>query len=439
MKIKKQTQNYIYNIIEDLKKKNSWEPEFIQIVKEVFHCIGPVLEKHPEYLKENVLGRMVEPERAIHFRVPWRDKDGNLQVNKGFRYQFNSALGPYKGGLRFHPSVNQSIIKFLGFEQVLKNSLTNLPLGGGKGGSDFNPKGKTDQEIFEFCRSFMTKLYQHIGPDTDIPAGDIGVGKREIGYLFGTYKNIKASFNSGVLTGKDSEYSGSLIRPEATGYGVVYFAKCMLSRDNLEIKNKKVIVSGYGNVAWGVCRKVCDLGGKVITISGSNGYVHDPEGVTSDEKFDYLLRMKNEDDTGLKEYAETFNCDFYPNEKPWKVKGDLAIPCATQNEIEEKDAQALVDNDVKYLIEASNMPLTSDAVKVLKEANVYIGPSKAANAGGVVVSSLEMTQNSLRLSWSADEILNKLEEIMTDIYHSCVDASHSYDLGYDLIAGANIA
>jgi len=439
MEMNQNVHEYIEKIIKDVEDKNAWEPEYIQAVKEVFHTIGPVLDKHPEFMEENVLGRMAEPEKGIHFRVPWRDKSGVLHVNKGFRYQFNSALGPYKGGLRFDPTVTQGIVKFLGFEQVFKNALTGLPLGGGKGGSDFNPKGKTDQEIFEFCRSFMTKLYHHIGPNTDIPAGDMGVGKREIGYLFGTYKNIKESFQPGVLTGKPLEYSGSLIRPEATGYGAVYFAQCMLNHRDLDIKDKKVLVSGYGNVAWGVCRKVCDLGGKVITISGSHGYVHDPEGVITDEKIDYLLRMKEEDDIGLKEYAETFSCDFYPDEKPWGVKADIAIPSATQNEINEDDAQALIDHDVKFLVEAANMPLTEGAVKKLREADVFIGPSKAANAGGVAVSGLEMSQNSQRLSWSAKEINEKLESIMTDIFHACVDASETYDLGCDLIAGANIA
>ena len=439
MEISKKVQDYIVKVIKDVEAKNAWEPEFLQAVKEVLDTLGPALERHPEFIEENVLGRIVEPEKGIHFRVPWRDRFGNLQVNKGFRYQFNSAIGPYKGGLRFHPSVSQGVIKFLGFEQVFKNSLTGLPLGGGKGGSDFNPKGKTNQEIFDFCRSFMTQLSHHIGPDTDVPAGDIGVGGREIGYLFGTYKNIKGSFQPGVLTGKGLEYSGSLIRPEATGYGAVYFAQSMLAHDGHKIKNKEVIVSGYGNVAWGVCKKVRDLDGKVITISGSKGFVHDPEGVITDKKIDYLLRMRTENNIGLKDYAKEFNCKFYPGKKPWGVKADVAIPSATQNEIAKEDAKLLIENNVKYIVEAANMPITPEAMKLFRNEEIYVGPGKAANAGGVAVSGLEMSQNSLRLSWSTEEVDERLKVIMKDIYRSCVRASGKYTLGYDLVAGANIA
>ncbi len=439
MEISNAVKAHLFDLMKEVESKNQGQPEFLQAVREVLHTLGPVLERHPEFVKENILGRIVEPEKGIHFRVTWRDKEGNLRVNKGFRYQFNSAIGPYKGGLRFHPTVNSGIIKFLGFEQVFKNSLTGLPMGGGKGGSDFNPKGKTDQEIFDFCRSFMTQLYRHIGPDTDIPAGDIGVGAREIGYLFGTYKNIVGSYIPGVLTGKGLEYSGSLIRPEATGYGAVYFAQNMLEHDGLEFEGKTVVISGYGNVSWGVCKKVRDLGGKVITISGSKGYVHDPEGVVTDEKIDYLLRMRKENDIGLEDYAKKFGCTFYPGQRPWGVKADIAIPSATQNEIDVQDAKALIKNNVKYVVEASNMPITAEATKAFQEAGVIIGPGKAANAGGVAVSGLEMSQNSQRYSWTSAEVNNKLEFIMKNIYKTCVSASQEFGYGYDLIAGANIA
>ncbi|MCK4552134.1 MAG: NADP-specific glutamate dehydrogenase [Tenericutes bacterium] len=439
MKISNRVKEHIAKVLKDVEAKNSSQVEFLQAVKEVLHTLGPALEKHPEFIKENVLGRIVEPEKGIQFRVVWRDKDGNLNVNKGFRYQFNSAIGPYKGGLRLHPSVNSGIIKFLGFEQIFKNSLTGLPLGGGKGGSDFNPKGKTDAEIFDFCRSFMTQLYRHIGPDTDIPAGDIGVGAREIGYLFGTYKNLVGSFTPGVLTGKGLEYSGSLIRPEATGYGAVYFAQNMLARDGKSFKGKTVVASGYGNVTWGVCKKVRDLGGKVITISGSKGFVHDPKGVITNKKINYLLKMRTDNAIGLKEYAEKFNCKFYPGQKPWSIEGDIAIPSATQNEINTEDAQLLIKNKVRYVIEAANMPITMEATKVLQKGNIVIAPGKAANAGGVAVSGLEMSQNSQRYSWTSEEVNSKLEDIMRNIYKTCAFASEKYGFGYDLIAGANIA
>jgi len=439
MEHSKGVEEYIAEVIKNVEMKNSHEVEFLQAVREVLHTLGPVLEKHPEYMKENILGRIVEPEKGIQFRVTWRDRFGNLNVNKGYRYQFNSAIGPYKGGLRFHPSVYSGIIKFLGFEQIFKNSLTGLPLGGGKGGSDFNPKGKTDQEIFNFCRSFITQLSHHIGPNLDIPAGDIGVGGREIGYMFGTYKHLKGTFEPGVLTGKGLEYGGSLIRPEATGYGAVYFCERMLAHDGEEFTGKKVIVSGYGNVAWGVCRKVRDLGGKAITISGSKGYVYDPEGVITDEKIDFLLKMRSDSNIGLEEYAKTFNCKFFPGEKPWGVDGDIAIPSATQNEIDVADAKMLIKNNVKYVVEASNMPITREAILLLQKANIIIGPGKAANAGGVAVSGLEMIQNSQRYSWTREEVKNKLKIIMTNIYNTCVAASEEYGYGYDLIAGANVA
>ncbi len=439
IKISKKTQEYINSVIENVKLKNSNELEFIQAVEEVLQTLGPVLENNPQYIKENILSRIVEPERGILFRVPWIDRDGNVQVNKGFRFQFNSAIGPYKGGLRFHKSVYAGIIKFLGFEQVFKNSLTSLPMGGGKGGSDFNPKGKTDDEVLSFCTSFMTELYRHIGQHTDIPAGDIGVGGREIGYMFGTYKRIRGGFENGVLTGKGLEYGGSLIRPEATGYGAVYFANEMLKHDGLTFDGKTVIASGYGNVAWGTCKKVRDLGGKVITISGSRGYVHDPDGVVSDEKIEFLLKIRSSNEVTLEDYANTFNCKFYPGEKPWGVKADIAIPCATQNEIDIEDAKLLAKNGVRYVVEAANMPVDTEAVEFLVKNNVIIGPGKAANAGGVAVSGLEMSQNSMRYSWTSEEVDAKLHSIMKNIFASCVQASATYELGYDLIAGANIA
>ncbi len=439
IKVSSETQNYINDVINNVKEKNSNELEFIQAVEEVLHTLGPVLDKKPEYIKANILARIVEPERGITFKVSWADRFGYVQVNKGFRFQFNSAIGPYKGGLRFHKSVYAGIIKFLGFEQVFKNSLTSLPMGGGKGGSDFDPKGKTDDEILSFCTSFMTELYRHIGINTDIPAGDIGVGGREIGYLFGAYKRIRGGFENGVLTGKGIEYGGSLIRPEATGYGAVYFANEMLKHDGLDFKGKTVVISGYGNVSWGTCKKVRDLGGKVVTISGSRGYIYDPEGVVTDEKIAFLLAIRASNDVSLEDYAKTFNCKFYPGEKPWGVKADIAIPCATQNEIGLEEASLLIKNGVKYIIEAANMPVNNEAIKVLVEAGIVVGPGKAANAGGVAVSGLEMSQNSMRYSWTAEEVDTKLHDIMKNIFASCVKASNDYDLGYDLIAGANIA
>lgn len=439
VRISEKTQNYIKNVIADVRAKNSNELEFIQAVEEVLNTLGPVLEKNPKYIEENILGRMVEPERGILFRVSWVDRNGEVQVNKGFRFQFNSAIGPYKGGLRFHKSVYSGIIKFLGFEQIFKNSLTSLPMGGGKGGSDFDPKGKTDDEILSFCTSFMTELYRHIGINTDIPAGDIGVGGREIGYMYGTYKRIRGGFENGVLTGKGLEYGGSLIRPEATGYGAVYFANEMLKHDGDTFEGKTVIVSGYGNVAWGTCKKVRDLGGKVVTISGSRGYVYDPEGIVTDEKIEFLLDIRARNDVSLEDYAEKFGCKFYPGEKPWGVKADIAIPCATQNEINVEDAMKLAKNGVKYVVEAANMPVDNEAVEYLVKNNVIIGPGKAANAGGVAVSGLEMSQNSMRYAWTAEEVDAKLHDIMKKIFASCVKASGEYELGYDLIAGANIA
>jgi glutamate dehydrogenase (NADP+) len=434
-----ETQEYIKSVLEKVRRQDQDQKEFVQAVTEVLHSLGPVLDQHPEYIDNNILERMVEPERAIVFRVPWVDDEGHVHVNRGFRVQFNSAIGPYKGGLRFHPSVYLGVIKFLGFEQIFKNSLTSLPIGGGKGGSDFNPLGKSDDEIRRFCESFMTELYRHIGPNTDIPAGDIGVGGREIGYLFGAYKRIRGAFENGVLTGKGITYGGSLIRPEATGYGATYFALQMLRHDDLDFKNKTVAVSGFGNVAWGVCKKVRDLGGKVVTLSGPEGYIYDPEGVVTAEKINYMLEMRSNTNGKIEDYANKFGVEFIPGKKPWERKVDIIMPCATQNEIYPEDAKMIIENEVKYLIEGANMPTTNEAIDMLKEAGVIIGPGKAANAGGVATSALEMSQNSMRLHWTSEEVDEKLRGIMKNIYNSCVRASSRYGFGYDLIAGANIA
>lgn len=434
-----ETTDYIAEVLMKIKEKDGNQNEFVQAATEVLNSLGPVLEQHPEYIENNILERILEPERSIIFRVPWVDDEGNVQVNRGFRVQFNGAIGPYKGGLRFHPSVYLGLIKFLGFEQIFKNSLTGLPIGGGKGGSDFNPLQKTDEEIRRFCESFMTELYRHIGPNVDVPAGDIGVGGREIGYLFGQYRRIKGAFENGVLTGKGLSYGGSLIRPEATGYGATYFALQMLRYDKTDFKNKTVAVSGFGNVAWGVCRKVKDLGGKVVTLSGPEGYIYDPDGITTQEKIDFMLEMRTNTNGVIKDFAERFNVEFFPGKKPWERKVDIVMPCATQNEILPEDAKKIIKNGVKYIIEGANMPTTNEAVVILQKAGVILGPGKAANAGGVATSALEMSQNSMRLKWTSEEVDIKLREIMKNIYHSCVKASSRYGFGYDLIAGANIA
>lgn len=431
--------SYIEEIYNNTAAKNQHETEFLQSVQEVFASLEPVLTKRPELIQANILGRIVEPERQIVFRVPWTDDNGNLQVNRGMRVQFNGAIGPYKGGLRFHPTVYIGLIKFLGFEQIFKNSLTGLPIGGGKGGSDFDPRGKSDMEVKRFCQSFMTELYRHIGPDVDVPAGDIGVGAREIGYLYGQYRRITGTFNNGVLTGKSIQYGGSLVRPEATGYGVTYFANEMLKHDGLDFVGKTVAVSGFGNVAWGACKKVRDLGGKVVTLSGPDGYIYDADGVTTDEKIEYLLEMRNSGRDKVKDYADKFGAKFFANEKPWGVKVDIAMPCATQNEITLAEAKQITDNGVKYLVEGANMPTSAEAVEHLVHNKVLIGPAKAANAGGVATSALEMSQNSMRMSWTAQEVDEKLHAIMINIYNNCVHAAAEYGFGYDLIAGANIA
>jgi glutamate dehydrogenase (NADP+) len=429
---------YIKEVLEKVKKRNSNEPEFLQAVEEVLSSLEPVLEKHPEYVDENLLERFCEPERQILFRVPWVDDAGKLQVNRGFRVQFNGAIGPYKGGLRFHSSVYLGIIKFLGFEQILKNSLTGLPIGGGKGGSDFDPRGKSDSEVMRFCQSFMTELYRHIGPDVDVPAGDIGVGGREIGYLYGQYRRIRGAFENGVLTGKGLTYGGSLVRPEATGFGVTYFCQEMLKHEGTDFNGKTVAVSGFGNVAWGTCIKVNQLGGKVVTLSGPDGYIYDPSGVT-EEKIDYLLEMRASGRDNVKDYAEKFGVQFFAGEKPWNVKVDIVMPCATQNDIQLEHAKQIVANGIKFVCEAANMPCTNEAVQYFQANGVIVGPAKAANAGGVATSALEMAQNSARLSWSAEEVDAKLHNIMINIYNNCKNASENYGFGYNLVAGANVA
>ena len=429
---------YLNQLMARVEKRNPGEPEFHQTVKEVLESIEPVIEAHPEYIKLGVLERMVEPERIIKFRVPWVDDKGNVQVNRGFRIQFNSAIGPYKGGLRFHPSVNESIIKFLGFEQTFKNSLTSLPMGGGKGGSDFDPQGKSDAEVMRFCQSFMTELQKYIGPDTDVPAGDIGVGAREVGYLFGQYKRLRDEF-TGVLTGKGIPYGGSLIRPEATGFGAVYYTVNMLNHFGDDIKGKTFAISGFGNVAWGTVKKVNELGGKVVTISGPDGYVYDPDGVSTEEKINFMLEMRASCRNRVQDYADKFDVEFFAGQKPWGVKADIMMPCATQNEVDMKEAEQIVANGVKYYVEVSNMPTTNEAVAYLKANGVIVAPSKAVNAGGVAVSGLEMSQNSMRYSWSAEEVDAKLRTIMANIFKASIGAAHEYDLGDDLVAGANIA
>ena len=429
---------YLEKLMQRVIDRNPGESEFHQAVREVLESIEPVLEQRPEYIERGVLESLVEPERVIKFRVPWVDDSGKVQVNRGFRVQFNSAIGPYKGGLRFHPTVNESIMKFLGFEQTFKNSLTSLPMGGGKGGADFDPQGKSDGEVMRFCQSFMTELQKYIGPNTDVPAGDIGVGAREIGYMFGQYKRLRDEF-TGVLTGKGLPFGGSILRPEATGYGAVYYAVDMLKYFGEDIKGKTVAISGYGNVAWGVAKKVCELGGKVVTISGVDGYVYDPDGVCTEEKINYMLEMRASCRNRVQDYADKFGVEFFPGQKPWGRKVDIMMPCATQNEVGIEDAKKMVENGLKYYIEVSNMPTTAEAVAYLKANGVRIAPSKAVNAGGVSVSGLEMSQNSMRYSWTAEEVDEKLHMIMHNIFENSLAAAHRYGLGDDLIAGANIA
>ena len=431
--------SYISEIIEQTTKKNPDQPEFLQTVNEVLNSLAPIVEENEElYRKNAILERLVEPDRQIMFRVVWTDDKGETHINRGYRIQFNNAIGPYKGGLRFHPSVNLSIMKFLGFEQTFKNSLTTLPMGGAKGGSDFDPRGKSDAEIMRFCQNFMTELYRHIGQFVDVPAGDIGVGGREIGYLYGAYKKIRNSFENGVLTGKGISFGGSLIRPEATGFGAVYFLEEVLKHMGESIKGKTFALSGYGNVSWGACVKINELGGKVVSLSGSKGYVYDADGVTG-EKVDYLLDMR-QNHGSIEDYAKKFNVPFFAGEKPWgNVDADIYMPCATQNEIDLDTAKKIVAKGVKLVCEVSNMPTTNDAIAYLTAAGVTVCPSKAVNAGGVAVSGLEMSQNSERLAWSAEEVDAKLKGIMQSIHAQIVNACDKYKLGYNLVAGANIA
>ena len=431
--------SYVQRVIDEVSKKNATEPEFVQTVTEVLSSLTPVIEQHPEYEANGLLERMVEPERQVSFRVTWVDDNGKVNVNRGYRVQFNGAIGPYKGGLRFHPSVYAGIMKFLAFEQTFKNSLTGLPIGGAKGGSDFDPRGRSDAEIMRFCQAFMTELYRYIGPSVDVPAGDIGVGAREIGYLFGQYRRIKGAYENGVLTGKGMSYGGSLIRPEATGFGATYYAVEVLKHFGEELKGKTVALSGFGNVAWGAALKITELGGKVVTISGPDGYVYDKDGINTPEKIAYMLEMRASGRDKVQDYADKFGAEFFAGKKPWGVKVDIAMPCATQNEIGMEEAKQIVENGVEYYIEVANMPTTNDALSFLKKNCKAVAPSKAVNAGGVAVSALEMSQNSMRYNWTAEEVDQKLHGIMKDIHDHSAAAAEEYGLGYDLVAGANIA
>jgi len=431
---------YVERVIDYVRKKHGDEPEFVQTVEEVFTSIAPMIDKHPEYEKADLLTRMVEPERMFTFRVVWTDDNGQTHTNIGYRCQFNGAIGPYKGGLRFQSNVNPSVIKFLGFEQTFKNSLTGLPMGGGKGGSDFDPAGKSDAEVMRFCQSFMTALYRYIGPDIDVPAGDMGVGGREIGYLFGQYRRLKGVWENGVLTGKGFSYGGSLIRPEATGYGAVYYLQEVLKHENDTIEGKKIAISGYGNVGWGIMKKAAELGAKVTYFAGPDGYIHDPDGVTG-EKLDFILEMRAKDPMHCKPYADKYGVEFVPGEKCWGVKDvDIYMPAATQNDVRMESAEKIAASGVKYYIEVANMPTTNDALDFLrKQPHMIVAPSKAVNAGGVAVSGLEMSQNSERLVWTAEEVDEKLKGIMKVIHAMSVEAAEEYGLGYDLVAGANLA
>ena len=428
----------IDSFMEELIIKNGNEPEFIQAVEEVAETVIPFIEKNIKYKTAKILKRIVEPERVIQFRVPWIDDAGEPQVNRGYRVEFNSAIGPYKGGLRFHPSVNLSILKFLGFEQIFKNSLTTLPMGGGKGGSDFNPKGKSDNEVMKFCQSFMTELSRHIGPNTDVPAGDIGVGGREIGYMFGQYKRLRNEF-TGVLTGKGINWGGSLIRPEATGYGVVYFAEKMLKNKGDDFKNKKVAISGSGNVAQYACEKCIQLGAKVVTMSDSKGFIHDSDGIDKD-KLAWIMNLKNKQRGRISQYIEKYpNSTFHEGEKPWSVAVDVALPCATQNELNEEQANLLVENGCIAVVEGANMPSTPEAITLFTNKKILFAPGKASNAGGVATSGLEMSQNSLRYNWTREEVDTKLHNIMLDIHDQCVAYGKDEDGYTDYVKGANIA
>ena len=429
--------SYVNDVKEIIKRRDPEQKEFFQAAEEVLDSLKLVVERHPEFKKHGILERIVEPERMLKFRVPWTDDNGNVHVNRGFRVEFNSAIGPYKGGLRFHPSVNLSILKFLGFEQVFKNSLTTLPMGGGKGGSDFDPKGKSDAEVMRFCQSFMMELFRHIGPNTDVPAGDIGVGGREIGYMFGMYKKLRNEF-TGILTGKGLNWGGSLIRPEATGYGAVYFADEMLKTRKKSFDGLTVAISGAGNVAQYATEKVNHLGGKVVTLSDSAGCIHDPAGIDA-EKLAYVLELKNVKRGRIKEYAEKFNCEYYEGKRPWGIKCDVALPCATQNEVNGEEAKTLIKNGCFVISEGANMPSTPEAIDAYLEAKILYGPGKAANAGGVATSGLEMSQNSMRYNWTREEVDEKLHNIMIAIHENCVTTAKEFGVEGNYVAGANIA
>ena len=430
---------YVDRVIAEVEKKYADEPEFVQTVEEVLSSLGPVVDAHPEYEEVALLERMVIPERVIEFRVPWEDDNGKVHVNTGYRVQFNGAIGPYKGGLRFAPSVNLSIMKFLGFEQAFKDSLTTLPMGGANGGSDFDPNGKSDREVMRFCQAFMTELYRHIGPDIDVPAGDLGVGAREIGYMYGQYRKIVGGFYNGVLTGKARSFGGSLVRPEATGYGSVYYVEAVMKHENDTLVGKTVALAGFGNVAWGAAKKLAELGAKAVTLSGPDGYIYDPEGITTEEKINYMLEMRASGRNKVQDYADKFGVQFFPGEKPWGQKVDIIMPCATQNDVDLEQAKKIVANNIKYYIEVANMPTTNEALRFLmQQPNMVVAPSKAVNAGGVLVSGFEMSQNSERLSWTAEEVDSKLHQVMTDIHDGSAAAAERYGLGYNLVAGANI-
>ena len=435
------TNEYLKRVYASVEKRDPDQPEFLQAVREVFESLQLVVYKHPEWEKASLIERFVEPERVVMFRVPWVDDRGVPHVNRGYRVQFNSAIGPYKGGVRFHPSVNLSVVKFLGFEQILKNSLTTLPMGGAKGGSDFDPHGKSDAEVMRFCQSFMTALYRYIGPDIDVPAGDMGVGGREIGYLYGQYRRLKGVWENGVLTGKGLSYGGSLIRPEATGYGAMYYLQEVLKHENDTIEGKRIAISGYGNVGWGIMKKASQLGAKVTYFAGPDGYVHDPDGVITDEKLNFILEMRAKDPMHCKPYADKFGCEFVAGEKCWGVKDvDVYMPAAMQNDVKMESAEKIAASGVKYYIEVANMPTTNDALNFLrKQKGIIVAPSKAVNAGGVGVSALEMAQNSERLVWTAEEVDHQLHKMMENIHKVSAEAAAEYGLGYDLVAGANIA
>ena len=431
---------YVQRVYDSVAARNPGEPEFLQAVGEVLESLQPVAEQRPDIVRSGVIDRIVEPERSLLFRISWVDDQGKVQVNRGYRVQFSTAIGPSKGGLRFHPSVNPSIVKFLGFEQTYKNALTGLPIGGAAGGADFDPRGKSNREIMRFCQSFMTALYRLIGADTDIPAGDIGVGSREIGYLYGQYKRLTGKAESSALTGKGLTYGGSKIRQEAAGFGTVYFLARMMEQQGETLEGKRLAVSGFGNMSWGVCRKSAELGGKVVTLSGPDGYVYDPDGVCTQEKFDFMLSMRASGVDKVEPYAEKFGVEFYAGKKPWEVPVDIVIPCATQNELDVDDAVMIVANNVRYYVEAANMPATAEALRLLRlSPKILTAGSKASGSGGVVVSALEMVQNSVRYSWTRQEVDSRLKQIMGDIYDASAAAAEEYGLGYDLIAGNDIA